>query len=162
MGGWLDHDVCRPESQVMSWDDLRALAAKGWAIGGHTMNHPQLSGLSADEQRREISGCKQKLEAVLEAPVEAFAYPFGSALDYTEASREIVRESGYSFALSNRFGVNTRRADRWALRRIWVDRGDTLESFRAKVEGRLDRLAWLDSAVGIRARRLMNQVLRAG
>lgn len=162
MGEWLDHDARTPDAQLMTWDELRALAAKGWTIGGHTMNHPRLAQLSEAHQRDEISGSKRALEEQLGFRIEAFAYPFGSALDYTGTSRAIVRESGYAFAVSNRFGVNTARADRWALRRIWVDRSDTLDSFRAKVEGRLDRLAWLDTAVGIRARRLMNQLLRAG
>lgn len=161
MGAWLDHDVHGPESQLMSWDELRALAANGWAVGGHTMNHPRLSALIVDAQRTEIGGSKRELEQNLSMPIEAFAYPFGSALDYTKTSCALVHECGFSFALSNRFGVNDALADRWALRRIWVDRSDTLESFRAKVEGRLDRLAWLDSAIGIRARRLMNQLLRA-
>lgn len=161
MGAWLDHDAHTPDAQLMTWDELRSLAAKGWTVGGHTMSHPRLAQLTENQQREEIAGSKRELEEKLGIGVEAFAYPFGSALDYTDASRDIVRESGYAFAVSNRFGVNTARSDRWALRRIWVDRSDTLESFRAKVEGRLDRLAWLDSAVGIRARRLMNQLLRA-
>jgi len=161
MGAWLDHDTHVPEARLMSWDELRKLAANGWTIGGHTVNHPRLSALDADEQRREIADCKRDLEQQLGARVDSFAYPFGSGLDYTATTRGIVRECGFAYAVSNRFGVNHMHADRWALRRIWVDRSDTLESFRAKVEGRLDRLAWLDSPVGIRARRLMNQLLRA-
>ncbi len=162
MGGWLDHDVRCAESQIMSWEELHALSDAGWTIGGHTMTHPRLSRLSEVEQRREIGECKRVIEEKTGCAVDSFAYPFGSALDFDEASCAIARESGYAFAVSNRYGVNGPKADRWSLRRIWIDRSDTLESFRAKVEGRLDRLAWLDSGVGIRARRLMNHLLRAG
>jgi len=162
MGGWLDHDVKCAESQTMSWDELRALSEAGWTIGGHTMTHPRLSRLNEAEQRREIVECKAAIEGEIRRAVDCFAYPFGSALDFSAASRAIVREAGYAIAVSNCYGVNGPGADRWALRRIWIDRSDTLESFRAKVEGRLDRLAWLDSGVGIRARWLMNRVLRAG
>ncbi len=162
LGAWLDRDERVPESRLMSWDEVSELSAAGWAIGGHTLSHPMLSRLSAAEQRREIAGCKAQIETRIGRRVEAFAYPFGSALDYTDVTRAIVRESGYVFAVSNRYGVNAPAEDRWALRRVWIDRTDTLESFRAKVEGRLDRLAWFDHALGIRARRFMNQLLRAG
>ncbi len=161
MGDWLDHDVRGEESQLMSWNELSALARAGWTIGTHTMTHPRLAGLSEAEQRHEIAQCKTTIEAEIGIPVECFAYPFGSALDFNQTSKSIVRESGYTFAVSNRYGVNRQGVDRWTLRRIWIDRSDTLESFRAKVEGRLDRLAWLDSGVGIRARRFANRLLRA-
>jgi peptidoglycan/xylan/chitin deacetylase (PgdA/CDA1 family) len=162
LGAWLDHDVRAAESRLMSWEDLRALAGAGWTIGGHTLSHPILTRLSEADQRREISCCKAQIEERLGLCAEAFAYPFGSALDFSEVTRAIVRECGYTCAVSNRYGVNGPGADRWALRRVWVDRTDTLDSFRAKVEGRLDRLAWLDNAIGIRARRIVNQLLRAG
>ena len=68
----------------------------------------------------------------------------------------------YRIALSNQYGINRPNADPWSLRRIWMDRSDTFDSFRAKVAGRLDRLARFDSPFGIHARRFVNRFLRAG
>ena len=162
VGAWLDHDTRATQSQLMSWDEIAEIAAAGWAIGSHTVTHPVLSRLSPERQRREIADSKSEIESRLKASLASFAYPFGSALDYTAQTQRLVRQSGYAFALSNRYGTNGAGADRFALRRVWIDRRDTLETFQAKVERRLERLAWLDGAVGIRARRVMNRLLRAG
>jgi len=161
-GMYLDHDDRVPAAQLMTWEELAELARGGWSIGAHTMTHARLSRLTVPEQRGEIAGCKSAIERALGVEVKAFAYPFGSALDYTRDSVRLVREAGYAFAVSNRYGLCRPREDRWALRRIWIDRTDTLASFRNKVEGRLDRLAWLDSAAGIRARRVFNEFLGLG
>ncbi len=161
-GGHLDHDDSSDDrARLMTWDELRELSASGWEIGGHTVTHRRLSEQTEATQRAEIAGCKHAIETEIGRAVAAFAYPFGSTLDYTPLTARIVREAGYGCAVSNRYGVNGTERDRFALRRIWIDRSDTLESFAAKVEGRLDRLAWLDSRAGIRARRWANRVLRS-
>jgi len=63
-------------------------------------------------------------------------------------------------AVSNRYGPNPPGADRWTLRRIWIDASDSLPTFQAKVTGRLDSLALLDSGWGLRARRALNRLDR--
>jgi peptidoglycan/xylan/chitin deacetylase (PgdA/CDA1 family) len=161
-GATLDHDDPADESaRILNWNELRELANGGWAIGGHTMTHARLSQLDHESQREEIAGCKREIEREIARSVFTFAYPFGSALDFTGDTTRIVRESGYALAVSNQYGVNSTERDPFALRRIWIDRSDSLASFAAKVEGRLDRLAWLDSPVGIRARRWANRLLRS-
>ena len=159
LGGMLDHDDNPATSTLMTWDEAKQLEAQGVTIGGHGMTHRRLSGLNEEEQREEIGGCRLRIEEALGHPVEAFAYPFGSSLDYTSLTESLVQESGYDFALSNRYGPVTPGANRWALRRIWVDRTDGIGAFQAKVEGRMDGLALLDSGLGIRARRAVNRLL---
>lgn len=162
VGQWLDHDEQDRSAVLMTWDEVRELESSGWTIGGHTLTHQRLSTLNMLDRRTEIVKCTEVLEDELGHEMESFAYPYGSALDYNEYSKELVRQCGYKFAVSNRFGAIQPGADRWALRRIWIDRTDTLESFRAKAIGALDKLAWLDSAVGIRARRALNGLLKTG
>lgn len=159
----LEHDSKEQEhSQLMDWDEVRTLEAMGWTVGGHTVTHQRLALLSAREQRSEIDGCKHLLEDALGHGIETFAYPFGSALDFNLTSRVIAREAGYNLAVSNRYGAVQPGADRYDLRRIWIDRTDTLKSFTEKVDGSMDGLAWMDSPVGIRARRVLNDLLRTG
>jgi peptidoglycan/xylan/chitin deacetylase (PgdA/CDA1 family) len=162
VGAFLDHDDPLDESaRLMTWDQLREIQRRGWTIGGHTMTHCRLSRIDVDRQRSEIAGCRRAIATELGVDADGFAYPFGSALDYTDASVRMAREAGFTFAVSNRYGVNTPKSERFELRRIWIDRRDTLATFAAKVQGRLDRLAWFDSAAGIRARRLANRLLRS-
>ncbi len=148
------------EERLMTWDEAGTLAAQGVALGSHTLTHRRLASLDEEEQRREIVESKETIESRLGHQASAFAYPFGSLLDYNETSVRLVREAGYRLAVSNRFGVNGRTRDPWALRRIWIDATDDLASFQAKLEGKMDALAWLDSPAGIRARRYLNRALR--
>ena len=156
----LAHDIGRDSAELMTWDEIREIESMGWTIGGHSLTHQRLAALSPHDQRAEIRGCTHQLEDSLGHAIESFAYPYGSSLDYDECSKRIVRECGYRLAVSNRYGPNFPGCDCWALRRLNIDRMDTLRSFAAKVQGSLDRLAWLDSALGIRARRAVNGLLK--
>jgi peptidoglycan/xylan/chitin deacetylase (PgdA/CDA1 family) len=149
-----------PESgTLLSPDELREAAARGMSIGGHTRSHPRLSARARGQQIDEIAGCKTDLETLLDRQVTTFAYPYGSALDYTAESEEIVRETGFRLACSNRYGPVKAPDLPFALRRIWIDSTDTLKSFEDKVCGRLDGLQIQDSALGIHARRWLNRWL---
>lgn len=162
VGMRLAHDRNAETGALMTWEEIRNIESMGWSIGGHSLTHRRLSRLTLAGQTIEIRECTRLLEDNLGHRIKAFAYPFGSALDFNQSSKDIVGACGYSYAVSNRYGVNTPGCDRWALRRIWIDRSDTSYSFRAKVLGGLDRLAWLDSPAGIRARRVVNGLLKTG
>lgn len=160
VGGRLDHDSGLTGSELMTWTEIRELAALGMDMGGHSMTHPRLADLDEAKQRQEIRDCKTVLEDRLGQKVSGFAYPFGSAWDFDDTSRQLVQESGFNYALSNRYGVNSTPIDKWDARRIWIDRSDTLASFTAKVDGRLDMLSLLDTGLGMGIRRSLNRVLR--
>jgi peptidoglycan/xylan/chitin deacetylase (PgdA/CDA1 family) len=159
VGSFLDHDAPGAPNELMTWQEIRQWIECGLGVGCHSMTHRRLSQLSEDEQRAEIVDSTRLLRERTSRPTEAFAYPFGSAADYNAISTQLVREAGFTCGLSNRYGVNGRERDRWALRRIWVDATDDLKTFRAKVDGTLDGLALLDSNAGLAARRTLNRVL---
>lgn len=75
-------------------DDLRALVAQGHEIGGHTVSHPHLPALGADEARHEIESDRL---ALLERGLDpvTFAYPYGES---SPAIESIVRDVGYAAA----------------------------------------------------------------
>jgi peptidoglycan/xylan/chitin deacetylase (PgdA/CDA1 family) len=58
-------------------------------IGAHTMTHPFLATLPAENQHIEIHESKNVLEAILKHPVTSFAFPHGSSNAETDA---IVRK----------------------------------------------------------------------
>jgi len=149
-----------PADRLMTWDELRQIRAAGCEVGAHSMTHPRLSTLDDAAQREEITGSIQLLRERLGAPVAAFAYPFGSALDYNPTSMKLVKEAGCVCAVSNRYGPVDPEADPWQWRRIWIDATDTRASFIAKATGKLDALRMLDSPPAIAARRALNRTLR--
>jgi len=118
----LSSDVLVPaqhtsKNQMLSWDDVHALAGLGFSIGAHTVSHPILSQVSAERAWREIDGSRAMIEAACGRPPRVFAYPNGGAADYTDAVVRLVREAGFQCAVTTRFGVNTAATPRYELRR---------------------------------------------
>lgn len=160
--GSVIHPEEDPETgALMTWEELRRIESFGFEVGSHGMTHRRLSTLNEAEQRNEITESKALIEQHLGHPITCFAYPYGSMLDYTELSFALARKAGYRYAVSNRYGPVPVGMFPWALRRIWIDATDSLASFRAKVDGRLDLLRLLDEPVGIRWRRRLNALLDA-
>ncbi len=82
-------------------EELRQLAASPLIeIGGHTMSHPTLALAPLDEQRRQIAACRTLLQEAINAPIQSFAYPYGSRADYTTDTVAIVREAGFALAFT--------------------------------------------------------------
>jgi len=68
-----------PHLALMSWADLRQLSSQGFEIGGHTLTHQVLSGVSQDALDREVRVSKEIIEQKIGSRVESFAYPYGIA-----------------------------------------------------------------------------------
>src|SRR5262249_32959433 len=86
---------------VLSVADAAGLAGgRRRRVGGHTMTHPRLSSLSDAEQRDEVRRGRETLERIVGRPVKSFAYPYGQAADYDAQSVSIVRETGFTAAVS--------------------------------------------------------------
>jgi peptidoglycan/xylan/chitin deacetylase (PgdA/CDA1 family) len=157
IGKCLDDEADPDQGALMSWHDLKDAMSMGIQLGAHTMTHQRLSHLDEVEQAHEIMASRKQLQERLNIDVPAFAYPYGSYADYNEHSLHFVHEAGFRYAVSNRYGPNTGRSDRFNLRRIWIDATDDLETFKAKVDGRLDMLTLLDSPTGLRMRQWLNR-----
>lgn len=94
--------------QLMAAEDVRALHAKGFSIGAHTINHPILTLCSEAEARNEIAEARESLSALLNASVDGFAYPNGRpAQDFNERHVRLVKEAGYKYAVTTQWGAAT-------------------------------------------------------
>lgn len=108
-----------PEDLMLTDAQVRSLARANVTIGAHTVNHPILNSLDADRARAEIRESKQHLEALLQKPVEVFAYPNGRPeADYRVEHRDMVSELGFKAAVSTHWGVSTSQSDRLQLPRF--------------------------------------------
>lgn len=88
---------------MMTRAQVRELAAlPGITIGSHTLSHPKLSRLAPEAQLREVRDSKATLEDWIGKSVDTFCYPFG---DYAPETVELVRASGYRFAVTTRVGA---------------------------------------------------------
>ena len=111
----------------MDAGELLALENAGWEIGSHTESHPRLTELSGARLTEELSGSRQRIEALTSGTCRSIAYPYGAT---GPAVARAAREAGY------RAGA-TLRADRseqdpllWP--RVGVYRKDPLWRFRLK------------------------------
>jgi peptidoglycan/xylan/chitin deacetylase (PgdA/CDA1 family) len=105
----------------LSWDEIRELLASGWQIGGHTVSHTILGRASADDQEREIAGCKERIEAELGQPMRYFCYPDGGRDSFNDDSRRLLADYGVEYAFS--FYGGYRKFGEWDpydVRRRWL------------------------------------------
>jgi len=82
------------ERQYLTAEQLRAFAAEGHEIAGHTVTHPTLPAVDADEQKRQICNDRVALLGLGFAP-KSFAYPHGA---FTPETQAIVKTCGYNSA----------------------------------------------------------------
>jgi peptidoglycan/xylan/chitin deacetylase (PgdA/CDA1 family) len=97
----------------MKWGQLFDLAANGHEIGGHGVEHVQLTALSEGEAAREISDDRQALISHGFDTTD-FAYPYGT---YNKRIGSIVQRCGYrsarrSWGLSP-IGLSPPDCNRW-------------------------------------------------
>ncbi|MGH9919748.1 MAG: polysaccharide deacetylase family protein, partial [Nitrososphaerales archaeon] len=82
------------QTDFMTWAQLHTLAGEGNEIGGHTIDHTELTTLSPVEQEREICNDRENLINEGFQPT-SFAYPDGAFDPGTEA---IAQQCGYNSA----------------------------------------------------------------
>jgi peptidoglycan/xylan/chitin deacetylase (PgdA/CDA1 family) len=115
IGGPLEYELLGPH-QIMEMHSF------GFEIGSLTMTHADLTGLSPEQCRYEITRSRMTLEILLNAPVQAFAYPYGKL---TPALKSMVEEAGYAVAVARDSGPKEFGRDLMEVRRIQIGGGTT-------------------------------------
>ncbi|KPH98888.1 polysaccharide deacetylase [Actinobacteria bacterium OK074] len=165
--GWLRgaHDTGGALDTMLDWEQVRALAAAGAEIGGHSHTHPQLDQLDDDTLRRELLRCRELVTAELGARPRSFAYPYGYS---SRRVRRAVRAAGFEQSLAVGNDLARRRQGPYALRRVTVRRSTGIEEFARLVEGRdisrtfaRDRVLTQGYAVVRRARQVRRKAIRS-
>lgn len=90
------------ERLALSWDELREIRERGHVIAAHTMTHSELTSATPEAvMKREIIGCKTRLETMLDIPIGSFAWLRGSEYGLNPRADQILLEAGYQFLVSN-------------------------------------------------------------
>lgn len=122
----IDSDHRDTDVTVMGWSEIKEMAEAGIEFGAHTMSHPILSRIMPEQARREIRESKKQLEQRLGA-ITLFAYPRGEREDFNGEIMRMVKEAGFSCAVTTVSGTNDRNSDRFALRRTAVEKDNSSE-----------------------------------
>ena len=128
----------RPPDRMLSWEQLRDVAAAGVEIGAHSHSHFHLDTLSRRSARWEIETCKALLEDALQSTVPSFAYPNGHS---SAAVRRLVIDAGYDSACGVRNALSWEHDDRFRLARLTVRSTTDETTFRAWLESSCARVA---------------------
>ena len=132
----------------LTWEEVHKMEEGGWvSFGAHTMHHPILAYLTdPQEVQGEVGECRTKLEKQLGHPVRIFAYPVGQFQHIGADVLHAVRQAGYDWALTTRYGSNTPHSNPHLLRRIEVDVDQhwlVIAAETAGLWGFFSRLRWL-------------------
>jgi len=131
LGGENGWDRPGPRKALMTADQVRRAAAAGIEIGSHSLTHPRLPELSADEVRGEVRDSRAVLTRLTGQEVAGFCYPYGAA-----GTREVdaVRDAGYGYACAVRPSTLD---SRFAVPRTYVgDRDSSLRLFAKRIRHR--------------------------
>lgn len=83
----------------MTWEMACDMSLSGHVdIGGHTHTHPILARCDSMAMRAEICACRDRIRAEIGDLPATFAYPNGSADDFTRETMLLVREAGFKAA----------------------------------------------------------------
>jgi peptidoglycan/xylan/chitin deacetylase (PgdA/CDA1 family) len=122
---------------IMTWDDIRALAAAGMDVESHTRTHRVLETLDRDQLRDDLVGSRNDLETQLGRPVRAIAYPVGRSPPLSV--RHAVAQAGYQIGLTNASGVNyvwpaaMVPLDRFDIHRLSTERSQSDAMFLSRI-----------------------------
>jgi len=109
------------EYSPLTWNQILEMSRNGISFGSHTCTHPILSKLPTEEALYEIGGSKKRLEEVLQREVLSFCYPNGKEGDFNEKVKLMVKEAGFTCAMSLIYGMNSLGSDPYELRRMALD-----------------------------------------
>jgi peptidoglycan/xylan/chitin deacetylase (PgdA/CDA1 family) len=114
---------------TMNWDELREHAARGIAIGSHTVSHPHLPALSDEGLHSELNESKKEIEDRLRRPCDDLAYPYG---EHDARVRAAAHAAGYGRA----FALRGPKSDTYAAPRLDLYRRHTVPRAFIRALGR--------------------------
>ena len=140
--------VCR--ELCMGWDEIAGMAADPLVtIGAHTVSHPILAKLTAENARTEMLDGVRAIAARLGRSPSHFAYPVGTPDAAAPREFALAAGAGFKTAVTTRPGV------------LFPDHVRHLTALpRISVNGEFQRLRYLDVLLSGAPTALMNRFRR--
>ncbi len=121
----LKSEAPRPTHLPMTREELRTFAgSSSVVIGAHTVGHPSLARLRAEEQRQEIEGSKRDLQDMLGIEVPYFSYPFGTGADFNDTTVALAEAAEFTHVAANYPGFVHARSPQFQFPRFLVRNWD--------------------------------------
>jgi peptidoglycan/xylan/chitin deacetylase (PgdA/CDA1 family) len=112
--------------QLLSWSQIKVMAAAGIVFGSHSLTHARLSRCNAEQLRAEVIDSKKMIEDQIGRRVNHFCYPYG---DFDQRIQQAVQAAGYDTACTTARGAVLPGTNPWQLPRLAVGKRMRLERF---------------------------------
>ena len=123
---------------AMSWKDVNWLSKNGHMIGAHTKSHPFLSKIEdKDQLLNEIIFSADRMEEKIDAKINCFAFPFGSAISINNDIIYMAKKR-FDFLFSNVRGNVLESPGRGFIFRQNIVPKDPIWLIRMMIDGQLD------------------------
>ena len=118
--------------QWMTWDMIREMSAGGMDFGAHTVTHPILAKLTAEEQGMEVCESRLRIERQLDRPITSLSYPVGKRESFNDETRAALSKHGFDCAFSY-YGGHSSGADidRFDIPRVAIESDVSMADFRS-------------------------------
>ncbi len=125
-----DSDGAARGRPLLSADQIRQMHDEGFDVGAHTRSHCSLPAMADDVAAEEVERSRGDLEAILNAPVATFAYPYGEVDD---RAVEIVGRTGFRGACTTQARLSNLGDDPLQIPRLAIMSSDTIRNFLRKL-----------------------------
>jgi len=126
-------------SEYMTWPEVSQLAGYGWEIGGHSVDHPLSTTLTAAQMEQEAAQCKVDLQAHGFNP-RSYATPFG---DYDSSVIQAIARHYSSHRPFHDAGYNTWPYDDYLLKVQQVQGGVSVATVKSYIDTARANNQWL-------------------
>ena len=109
---------------MLTLDEIKEMKEKGMSFEDHTVNHPDLSTATADQQTLELRDSKAFLDDNLSQKTTTVAYPSGR---YSDTTLQIAESLGYKMGLTTNNGLASLSNGLLSLNRVRVNPTTTAE-----------------------------------
>jgi len=123
-------DYMKPSPGMLNWEQLREMQDYGLTIAPHTVSHVDLSTLSPQRQREEITGSRDALERNLGITPKYFCYPYGN---FNSTTVNLLKDNGFILAVSTSSGFAGKADDLYKLKRVYVNGLKDMSEFQRKL-----------------------------
>ena len=118
--------------QWMTWDMIREMSAGGMDFGAHTVTHPILANLTAEEQGMEVCESRLRIEKQLDRPITSLSYPVGKRESFNDETRAALSKHGFDWAFSYYGGHSSgAHIDRFDIPRVAIESDVSMADFRS-------------------------------
>ncbi|MFC1806930.1 polysaccharide deacetylase family protein [Candidatus Omnitrophota bacterium] len=120
----------------LAWSQIATmLGDPNISIDNHGHTHAILSRCGTAQLKEEITTSSDIIEKRTGIKTTCFCYPNGAQWDFSEKTKNTLKEFGYLCALTTISGTNNADSDRYALKRIGGSDSDNIASFLMTIYG---------------------------